>query len=44
VPVLTSWIIEPLWNQFRALLPDRPDIHPLGCHRPRIPDRACVIT
>jgi hypothetical protein len=22
-----------------ALLPTRPDIHPLGCHRPRIADR-----
>jgi transposase len=22
-----------------ALLPTRPDTHPLGCHRPRIPDR-----
>jgi len=37
--VLPSWIVEPLWDQFRALLPDRPDTHPLGCHRPRIPDR-----
>jgi hypothetical protein len=24
---------------FTALLPTRQDIHPLGCHRPRIPDR-----
>jgi hypothetical protein len=33
VPVLPSWIVEPLWDQFRALLPNRPDTHPLGCHR-----------
>jgi transposase len=30
------------WDQFAALLPARPvyaPSHPLGCHRPRIPDR-----
>ena len=32
-------IIEPIWDQFTALLPDREVNHPLGCHRPRIPDR-----
>jgi transposase len=37
--VLPSWIINPLWDQFDALLPERVDTHPLGCHRPRIPDR-----
>jgi transposase len=34
--------LEPLWVQFSALLPERPVVsptHPLGCHRPRIPDR-----
>jgi transposase len=34
--------MEPLWDQFSALLPERPVVsptHPLGCHRPRIPDR-----
>ena len=31
--------MEPLWVQFSALLPVRVDTHPLGCHRPRIPDR-----
>jgi len=25
---------EPLWVQIAALLPTRPDTHPLGCHRP----------
>jgi transposase len=34
--------LEPLWVQFSALLPEHPIVsptHPLGCHRPRIPDR-----
>jgi hypothetical protein len=34
--------MEPLWDQFAALLPERPAVsptHPLGCHRPRIADR-----
>jgi transposase len=39
VPALPSCLIEPLWNQFAALLPPRADAHPLGCHRPRVPDR-----
>jgi transposase len=39
VPALPSSVIEPLWDQFAALLPARVDTHPLGCHRPRISDR-----
>jgi transposase len=42
VPVIPSWLLEPLWEQFSALLPARPvydPAHPLGCHRPRISDR-----
>jgi transposase len=39
VPALPSSVLEPLWVQISALLPARPDTHPLGCHRPRIPDR-----
>jgi len=39
VPAIPSSIIEPVWDQFSALLPPHPDAHPLGCHRPRIPDR-----
>jgi transposase len=42
VPVVPSWLLEPLWEQFSALLPARPvyhPAHPLGCHRPRISDR-----
>jgi transposase len=39
VPALPSSVIAPLWDQFSALLPERVDTHPWGCHRPRIPDR-----
>jgi transposase len=39
VPALPSSILEPLWVQVSALLPARQVSHPLGCHRPRIPDR-----
>jgi transposase len=42
VPAIPSWLLEPLWDQFSALLPERPAYdpsHPLGCHRPRISDR-----
>jgi len=39
VPAVPSCIIEPIWEQFHALLPERVDTHPLGCHRPRVPDR-----
>ena len=36
---MSSCVIEPIWDQFRALLPERVVTHPLGCHRPRIADR-----
>ena len=39
MPALPSSVLEPLWVQVAALLPARPDTHPLGCHRPRVPDR-----
>ena len=39
MPALPSSILEPLWVQVTALLPARQVHHPLGCHRPRIPDR-----
>jgi hypothetical protein len=42
VPVVPVCLLEPLWEQFAALLPERPVVspsHPLGCHRPRVPDR-----
>jgi transposase len=39
VPALPPYLIEPIWQQFSALLPERRTDHPLGCHRSRIPDR-----
>ena len=42
MPVLPVCLLEPLWDQFSALLPERPAVsptHPLGCHRRRIADR-----
>ncbi len=40
MPALQPYLIEPIWEQFRALLPECPETnHPLGCHRPRISDR-----
>ena len=39
MPALPSSILEPIWVQVAALLPDRQVHHRLGCHRPRIPDR-----
>ena len=42
MPVLPVCLLEPLWVQFAALLPERPVVspsHPLGCHQRRIPDR-----
>ena len=39
MPVLEPYLIDPIWQQFRALLPERHIDHPLGCHRSRIPQR-----
>src|ERR671921_1646880 len=39
VPALQPCVIEPIWEQFSTMLPEREVDHPLGCHRPRIPDR-----
>ena len=39
MPALSPYIIDPTWEQFEALLPERDVDHPLGCHNPRIPDR-----
>jgi hypothetical protein len=41
VPAVPSSLFDPLWDQFAALLPERPEFdptHPWGCHRRRIPD------
>lgn len=39
MPALPPYIIEPIWEQLAAMLPEKRTSHPLGCHRPRIPDR-----
>lgn len=42
MPALPSSLLNPVWVEFAALLPPRPEFdptHPLGCHRRRVPDR-----
>ena len=39
MPAMPPYIIEPVWEQFEALLPEHQTDHLFGCHRPRIPDR-----
>jgi transposase len=39
VPAIAPYLIEPIWQQLLALLPERHTNHPLGCHRSRTPDR-----
>lgn len=39
MPAISPYIIDPIWEQFVALLPEREAEHPLGCHRSRIPER-----
>lgn len=39
MPAIPSCIIDPIWDQFSELLPEKKVEHPLGCHNPRIPDR-----
>jgi hypothetical protein len=39
MPAIPSCIIDPIWDQFAELLPEKEVEHPLGCHNPRIPDR-----
>jgi hypothetical protein len=39
MPALQSFLIQPLWHQFSALLPPQRPAHPLVGHRPRIDDR-----
>jgi transposase len=35
-------VFDALWEQVEPLLPTPSDDHPLGCHRPRVPDRVCL--
>ena len=39
MPVPEPYLIEPIFEQFSALLPARQTTPLIGCHRPRIPDR-----
>jgi transposase len=42
VLALDPRVVNAVWAAIEAHLPPRPpDTHPLGCHRPRIPDRDC---
>ncbi len=34
-------VVDAVWRTIKPTLPQRPDGHPLGCHRPRVPDRLC---
>ncbi|MFE5544785.1 IS5/IS1182 family transposase, partial [Streptomyces sp. NPDC056534] len=38
MPAVPSCLLKPVRDQFLALLPERVDRHPLGCHNPRIAD------
>jgi len=35
-------VFDAVFEQTESLLPAPPDHHPLGCHRPRVPDRICL--
>src|SRR5262245_16646275 len=34
-------VVDACWAAIEPLIPEVEDLHPLGCHRPRIPDRVC---
>jgi transposase len=34
-------VVDVLWRTVEPLLPTQNASHPLGCHRPRVPDRVC---
>jgi len=44
VPAREACIIDPMWDQFIALLPPHEDTHPLGGHRLRVADRVVFDT
>jgi transposase len=35
-------VVDALWAAVEPLIPTAASDHPLGCHRPRIPDRTCL--
>jgi transposase len=39
---LQTEVVDAEWTAVEPLLPDAVDQHPLGCHRPRVPDRLCL--
>jgi transposase len=42
MPMADDWRIpDELWARIEPLVPPRPP-HPLGCHNPRVPDRAAM--
>lgn len=34
-------VVDAIWAAVEPLIPPAPRTHPLGCHRPRVPDRLC---
>lgn len=34
-------VVDAIWETIEPLIPVPSDSHPLGCHRPQIPDRLC---
>ena len=39
---LETEVVDAVWAAVEPLLPATVDEHPLGCHRPRVPDRLCL--
>src|SRR5215204_2344673 len=35
-------VVDAVWAAIEPLLPPPDRSHPLGCHRPRVPDRLCL--
>ena len=34
-------VVDVIWQTIEPLIPSASETHPLGCHRPRVPDRLC---
>ena len=34
-------VMDAVWAACESLIPERVSTHPLGCHRPRVPDKVC---
>ena len=35
-------VFDAVFSAVEPLLPEPSSVHPLGCHRPRVPDRICL--